>query len=63
MPVLYGNGMEGRDVALGVVEGWMALLLLVVVQMVVWLHAHAPCHAHCILAVTDNDSTDRLSIG
>lgn len=26
--------------------------------------AHAmPCHAHCILAVTDNDSTDRLSIG
>lgn len=26
MPVLYGKGMEGRDVALGVVEGWMALV-------------------------------------
>ena len=26
MPVLYGKGMEWRDVALGVVEGWMALV-------------------------------------
>ena len=62
MPVLYGKGMDGRDVALGVVEGWLFVGGGADGGGVVAAHA-MPCHAHCILAVTDNDSTDQLSIG
>tara|TARA_R110002060_G_scaffold21525_1_gene29201 strand:- start:4429 stop:4593 length:165 start_codon:yes stop_codon:yes gene_type:complete len=54
--------MDGRDVALGVVEGWLFVGGGADGGGVVAAHA-MPCHAHCILAVTDNDSTDRLSIG